>query len=333
MLKRRELTLDWMSEHVYRVLPFPPELQRMKELFPEETVWEKAKPFYSLEMGRNSEDPILQTKILFLSFFYDVNGDNKTLETLRYRMDWRQFCDVALDAPIPDRTTLVKFRRRVGLSVIEGVFQSFLTYLTERDLIDVSHRFFDGTPVKARASINAYRDDIYEAAQEAITEKLQHFHEQQIALDPALNSTPVKLTKSRYSADNAALEARRAEPMKPVGERTSTGDPDARFQRGKHGKPAELGYEFFFSTDGKQLFIEDVQVSEEASQGQQIFLDKLEQSEEGQSWSADAEFTTGEIIKKAEEKKVHLNTPAREAKNSHGLFPKTEFAYDADSDT
>ncbi len=58
MLKRRELTLDWMSEQVYRVLPLSPELQRMKELFPVECIWEKAKPFYSLDMGRASEDPI-----------------------------------------------------------------------------------------------------------------------------------------------------------------------------------------------------------------------------------------------------------------------------------
>jgi len=332
MLKRRELTLDWMSEHVYRVLPLSHELQRMKELFPEECIWEKAKPFYDVEMGRASEDPIFLTKICFLSFYYDVKGDGKTLETLTYRMDWRQFCDLPLDAPIPHRTTLVKFRRLVGLSVIEGIFQAFLDILVERDLLDLSHRFFDGTPVKARASINAYRDEIYEATQAAIQEKLQHFHDHQITLDPSLNSTPVELTKTEYAPDNAALDARRVEPMKPVAERASAGDPDARFQRGKHGKQSELGYEMFFSTDGKQLFIEDVQVSEEASQGQQVFLDKLEQSEEGQTWSTDAEFSTGEILKKAEGKKLILNTPARQV-NTRGLFPKTEFVYDAGSDS
>jgi IS5 family transposase len=51
---------------------------------------------------------------------------------LKYRMDWRQFCDLPLDAPIPDRTTLVKFRRQVGLAVIEGMFQAFLDDLVKR---------------------------------------------------------------------------------------------------------------------------------------------------------------------------------------------------------
>jgi hypothetical protein len=282
-------------------------------------------------MGRGSEDPVLLTKILFLSFFYAVDGDENTLETLTYRMDWRQFCDLPLDAPLPDRSTRGKFRRRVGLSVIEGIFQKFLAGLVERDLLDLRHRFFDGTPVKARASINPYRDEVYMELLAAIDEKLQQFHAQQVALDPRLNTTPVELTKTKYSADHAAVDARRSQTMKPVSKRQSAGDPEARFQRGKHGKRSELGYEVFFSTDGKQLFIEDVQVSAEASHGQQLFLDKLEQSEEGQRWSVDAEFAKGEILEKAEEKGVILNTPPRQV-TSHGKFPKTVFSYDAKTD-
>jgi transposase len=303
-----------------------------KRFFPEQTIMEAARSFYSAYMGRGSEDPVLQTKILFLSFFYGIEGDKNTLETLTYRMDWWQFCDLWLDAPLPERSTLVKFRCRVGLSVIEGIFQQFLAGLVERGLLDLRHRFFDGTPVKARASINPYRDEVYAEILSAIEEKLQQFHAQQMALDPSLNTTPVELTKTTDAADNATVEARRDQEMKPVAERWAAGDPEARFQRGKHGKRSELGYEVFFSTDGKQLFIEDVQVSAEASQGQQLFLGKLEQSQAGQSWSVDAECATGDILEKAEEQGVTLNTPPRQG-TSHGTFPKTAFRYDAEADT
>jgi hypothetical protein len=212
------------------------------------------------------------------------------------------------------------------------MFHSFLDTLVARKLVDLTHRFFDGTPVKARASINPYRDEIYTETLAAIDEKLNAFHAEQVNCDPALNTTPVELTKTSYAADNGAVDARRSCEMKPVGKRQSAGDPDARFQRGKHGKRSELGYEVFFSTEGKQLFLEDVQVLADASQGQQLFLDKLEQSEAGQTWSVDAEFATGDILKKAEDKQVILNTPPRQV-NTHGLFPKTEFGYDAESDT
>jgi transposase len=290
------------------------------------------RPYDDGDQGRPSEDPVMLTKILFLSFYEDVPGDERTLTTLKYRMDWRQFCDLPLDAPLPDRTTLVKFRRQVGLKVIEGMFQAFLDQLVKHGLLDLQHRFFDGTPAKARARINPYRDEVYQETLAAIADKMEQFHAHQVELDSTLTPTPVAVTRPGYAADNAAIEQRWQEPLKPVAERPSEGDREARFQRGKHGKRSELGYEVFFSTDGKQLFIEDVIVSAEASQGQQVFLENLEQSHDGQQWSVDAEFATGEILKKAEEQHVTLNTPVRQIV-THGGFPKTAFQYDALTDT
>lgn len=274
MLKRRERPLDWFSEQVYRIVPMSPELKRIKELFPEQTILHVVRPYYSLDMGRPSEDPVLLTKIQFLSFFYDIRGDKNTLETLSNRMDWRQFCDVKLDAPLPDRTTLVTFRRKVGLAVIEGLFRDVLQILAKESLLDLNHRFFDGTPAKARARINPYRDEVYQETLAGIEEKLAAFKAEQIELDPCLNPTPVKLAKKSYAADNREVEARRKEALKPVAQRVSDGDKAARFQRSKHGKGSVLGDEIFFSTDGKELFIEDVLVSSEACQGQQLFLNK-----------------------------------------------------------
>jgi transposase len=333
MLQRREQTQDWFSQHVYCMLPLSEDWQRLKDLFPEEAIMEAARPFYAADMGRGSEDPILLTKTLFLSFFCDVVGDGKTLDTLKHRVDWRQFCDLRLDEPLFDRSTLVKFRRRVGLTVIETLFQPLLEDLVNRGLLDVRHRFFDGTPVKARAAINPYRDDVYTQTLAAIEEKLQQFHANQIALDPTLNTTPVELTKTHYATDNAAIDARWTQEMKPVNERQSAGDPDARFQRGKHGKRSELGYDVFFSTDSAQLFIEDVLVSADASQGQALFLKKVSQSEPGQQWSVDAEFRTGDILHAAEQAGVTLNTPAQKGNAPGKTFPKTAFQYDADADT
>ena len=81
LLRRREATLDWMSEQVYRVLPLSDELQRIKELFPEQTIMEAARPFYSADMGRGSEDPVLQSKIMKCSF--RPMGSNYSLRMCR----------------------------------------------------------------------------------------------------------------------------------------------------------------------------------------------------------------------------------------------------------
>ena len=268
MLARRETKLDWISAFVYRILPLPPELQRIRDLFPEGQLLEVASDYYDGEMGRPSEDPILLTKIMFLSFFYNVVGDENTLLALKYRIDWRQFCGVSLFAWLPDRTTLVTFRRRVGSAVIEALFENFVETLVYRGLLNRNHRFFDGTPAQARARINPYRDEIYEEPLEPLETKLDQNPPESVELTPYLNPSPVQLAKSTYPVDNsAAVSTRREQPMKAVSERQSVGDPDAHFQRGKHGNPSELGYEIFFSTDSQELFIEDVTGSAEASRG------------------------------------------------------------------
>ncbi|MCP4402136.1 MAG: transposase [bacterium] len=91
MLRRREGPHDWISILVYQLLPLPSELQRLKELFPEEQLVPVASQFYDGEMGRPSEDPIMLLKLMFLSFYFNVQGDKNVLHTLKYRIDWRQF--------------------------------------------------------------------------------------------------------------------------------------------------------------------------------------------------------------------------------------------------
>jgi hypothetical protein len=212
------------------------ELQRIKALFPAQAILERARPLYDLDRGRPSEDPVLLTKIMFLSFFDTVEGDENTLEPLPDRMDWRQFCDLPLDAPIPDRSTLVTCRRHVGLSVIEGRVRDFLEPLVKRDLLDLSHRFFDGTPVQARARITPYRDEVDPETLAAIDDTLKQFQAQQVEREPPLNPTPVELTTRTSAADHAVVDARRAQELTPVADRHSAGAPEARCQRGKQGK-------------------------------------------------------------------------------------------------
>ncbi len=332
MLRRREGILDWLSTYVYQFFPLPPTLQRIRELFPEEYLMEVARPFYDDEMGRPSEDPIMLLKLLFLSFYDAVEGDTHILSTLNYRLDWRQFCGLSLFASVPARTTLVTFRRRVGPVIIDALFEQIVETLRERGLLDSQHRCFDGTPATARACINPYRDEIYEEPLAQMTAKLEQTPASTVDVTPEMNPSPVHLTKTNYPVDQQAVQRRRQEAMKPVSERQSAGDPEARFQRSKHGRPSELGYEIFFTTDCHQLFIEEVDVSATSCQGQALFADKLAQSEPGQEWSVDAEFSTGALLEQAEDRKVILNTPPR-ILSPTGLFSKTTFLYQSDLDT
>ncbi len=78
MFARRETKSDCLSTFIDCLLPLPLELQRIKDLFPEEKILESARPFYDDAMGRPSEDPVLLTNILFLSFSSHIPGDENT---------------------------------------------------------------------------------------------------------------------------------------------------------------------------------------------------------------------------------------------------------------
>jgi transposase len=332
MLVLRSKEINATSWLAFQLAPMPELLATFKTLIPEAVIIGVAKPFYSEDMGRGSEDPVLLTKVIFLSFLFNIKGDETIIDTLAQRLDWLQFCDLSIGDKLFDRTTLVKFRRTLGPLVITALFANLLDRLRQVKLVLDEHRFFDGSPVKACARINMYRDEIYTDPLAVIERRLRQLSVQQLSLDFDQNPSPVVLEKDAYAIDNSLVEARRTQEMKPVAERQSKGDPDARFQRAKHGKPGELGYETFFSTDAHQLFITDVDVSAETSQGQTLFKEKLEQSLPGQTWSVDGEFTTGPLLATAEDQQVTLNTPPRPLTNK-GFFPKTEFSYDAATNT
>lgn len=196
---------------------------------------EIVRPMSAQGMGRASEEPVVLTNIICWSFFAALEGDDNPLDPLTDRMDWRQCCDLPLDAALPERRPLVTCRRRVGLSVMEGMFAQFFPLWVEKERVAVKHRFFDGTPVKASASSKPSREEVETASVATMPEKGEAFHEQPITLAPSVKTTPVTFTNAASPADKAAVEARRSPALKPVGDRQAAGDPEARCQRGKHG--------------------------------------------------------------------------------------------------
>lgn len=332
MLTRRSGYIDDISRQAFNQAKYPEWLDTYKALLPEDVILEAARPYYSEDMGRSSEDPILLTKVMFLSFLFDVEGDDNTIDTLAQRLDWLQFCDLSIGEDLFDRTTLVKFRRAMGLVVIMALFTDLLTRLRQVALMTDANRCFDGTPVKACAGINIYRDEIYRDPLRVIDRKLRQLSTPQLELDFGQNPSPVKLEKKSYAVDDQLLDARRSQPMKPVSERRSAGDPNAQFQPKKHGKSGPLGYEIFFTTDLNQLFLDVPDVSAAPSQGKRIFKEKLGNSRPGQQWNVDGEFTTGDLLSLAEDKNVTLNTPPRPLSNK-GFFPKTDYTYDPDKNS
>lgn len=118
--------------------------------------------------------------------------------------------------------------------------------------------------------------------------------------------------------------------MVPISERVSTGDPDARFYNKKNNKSSKLGYQVAFSTDIKEGIITRVitipgcnSLSEE--------IKKLIENQVVQELTLDGEFSVGELISLAQEKKVILNVPMKSV-GEHYVYPKSMFKYNKELD-
>lgn len=81
------------------------------------------------EQGRPPYEPALLLKMLFLSYLYNLS-DRQTEEAVRDSLSLRHFLGLAVDAAVPDATTLVVFRKRLlertGERGLEAIFAEAL---------------------------------------------------------------------------------------------------------------------------------------------------------------------------------------------------------------
>ncbi|MER3545788.1 MAG: IS5/IS1182 family transposase, partial [Chloroflexota bacterium] len=68
---------------------------------------------YSSEAGRPSDPPEQLFRMLFLEIWGNLS-DVQVCQQLRYNVLYRYFCRIRWGDPIPDDTTLVRFRQRLG---------------------------------------------------------------------------------------------------------------------------------------------------------------------------------------------------------------------------
>lgn len=91
--------------------------------------------------GQESIDPIVLMKLMLLLFLENVSSERALVEQLAFRMDWLWFCEMDLDAPIPNHSVLSKARRRWGVEVFTALFGRVLRQCIDAGLVsgDVLH--------------------------------------------------------------------------------------------------------------------------------------------------------------------------------------------------
>jgi len=300
-------------------------LSRLDSLLDFSIIYEKAKKYYCPDNGRPSHDPVVMFKILFLGFLYNISGEQNLLDEVSDRASFRQFIGLDLTDDIPDRTTLVKFRMKLGLELIQNFFDYVLQQCISLNLVGFQNSVFDGTVIRAKARMKSGRDPRYVG--DLVKKKAKKYCQEYYEINN--DDTYVNLTKTEYpkKRKNAKRDTKRTEKMikLPTGQLFSKGDPDAKFTK-RDGK-AILGYQVGYKTDIKEGIITNV-VTIPANQniGEEYYQILTTESRDEQI-TADKEFYRNKILKHCDDNGIKCNIPIKANIPTNRVLDKSHFKY------
>jgi len=192
---------------------------------------------YPSGLGHPGVDPVLAVRMIVLSYLYDLS-DVRLCEEIHFHAGYRWFCRLDFHRPVPDRTTLVKFRKRCRKHKLwETLFHRIVSQCGNVGLLSGKHLIADSTQVQANASIKSVRE-----IQAKLTESADRLcAEKQTAKKPNNDDDH---HHTDFHGKRFTNETHR-----------STTDPDARFYRKNKGKESKLSFKVHDLADTKSRVI------------------------------------------------------------------------------
>jgi transposase len=288
-------TLPESDQAIYlRVVPEDHYLRKVAHAVHWDGFRETLAPYYSPDMGRPGEDPVVMLKLLYLSYHHNLS-DRQVIERAQTDLAFRWFLQFPLIWTTPDPSSLCVFRGRLGVKGFREIFRQVVREAREHGVVKDRLRIKDATHVignlavpTALALVAQTRDKLLAAAEPFAPQlvagervNLEMLREATKQHKPAerLVTRLVQLREMLVWADkvtppeeadtNRAWQVFRAQldlahkilddqEHPEAGHRTlSTTDPDAR--RGKHGAFFE-GYLTDLTMDADSEIITEVNV-------------------------------------------------------------------------
>lgn len=162
MLSKKNKPISDESARIYNIMiPERSDLREIKKYVDFSFIYDQVKEYYDPYIGRPSEDPVRLIKAELLKIKYNLAGDDELLAEISDRASFRDFLDIDLTESLWDRSTLVKFRQKLGPQLIDKLLDEVIKLCAQHNMIGAEHEVIDGTNSKARARILGTRDNIY----------------------------------------------------------------------------------------------------------------------------------------------------------------------------
>ena len=156
MLKPRSPQESFFGSYLYdRIVPDDHLLRKINHVVDFSFAGEILKNSYSATTGRPAEDPEFMIRLCLLQYLYG-DSDRQVVENACLHLAYKYFLGLAVDAEVPDYTTISYFRaKRLGEEKFRQVFDQVVQQCIDKGLVKGKRQIIDSTPVIANVSLSS----------------------------------------------------------------------------------------------------------------------------------------------------------------------------------
>jgi transposase len=167
---------------------------------------------YTPDFGRPAEDPEFMLRLCLLQYLYD-DSDRGVIENARLNLAYKYFLGLAVDAEVPDDTTISCFRaQRLGEEKFRQVFTRIVRQCIDKGLVKGQRQIIDSTHIVADMAVVSLTGLVKLCRRNV----LQTIEKQDSPLAEKLGLSEIKLHKKDKFArkeDNLAEEIEQADKL------------------------------------------------------------------------------------------------------------------------
>ena len=150
MLKPKLPQESFFGSYLYdRIVPTDHLLRKINQVVDFSFAGQILADRYNEDIGRPAEDPQFMLRLCLLQYLYG-DSDRQVVENARLNLAYKYFLGLAVDAEVPDYTTISYFRaQRLGEEKFRAVLEQIVKQCIDKGLVTGKRQIIDSTPVIA----------------------------------------------------------------------------------------------------------------------------------------------------------------------------------------
>ena len=281
-----EIILMTLSE----IVPKDHFLRKVDKAIDFKFIYDLTEKYYSHTTGRNSLDPVVLFKLVFLKDFYGIKSMRETIKRIETDAAFRWFLGIPFTKPVPHYSTFSQnyIRRFQGTDVFEQIFINIVNQAIEKKVVGGNEFFTDSTHIKANANKKKFKVEV--------TTKIK---KRKLDLEKEINEERNKKGKKPF-------EYKEEQVVKK--QKINTTDPDSGYYHRDH-KEEGFMYLDHRTVDGKNNIIIDCHITPGNTHDSEPYIDRLNQIEKNFGFIAnkvalDSGYYSLDILKQLDKRGV-----------------------------